>query len=59
MRKKFLALLLVWIPYFIWRLAISEHRDPISSCIFFAIITGLLLLFWDYWPISWDKKEDA
>lgn len=58
MWKKSLALLLVWIPYFIWRLVISEHKDPASSCIFFAILTGLLLLFWDYWPVGKNEKGE-
>lgn len=58
MWKKIIALLLAWIPYFMWRSLVSEHKDPLLSCFFFALMTSILFVLCNGWPGSSDEKGE-
>jgi len=48
MFKKIIALLAIWIIYVPWRFMVSGHRDPLSSCVFFFFITGMIFILWNW-----------
>jgi hypothetical protein len=60
MWKRIIALLAIWIVYVPWRFMVSGHRDPLSSCVFFVFITGMIFILsnWNSWLWKSKNKEE-
>jgi hypothetical protein len=57
MFKKIIALLAIWILYFLWRFLLSRHGDPLPSCVFFISITGIMFILWNWNDWLWKSKK--